>query len=68
MSFGEELTQLLNRHSIEIESNTPDFILAQYIRSCLTAFSVAVVQREAWYRQGPVMAPSPLGVVKADGD
>lgn len=51
MDFMQELTALLNRYSIEEGSNTPDFILAQYIRDCLTAFSQATLAREAWYNR-----------------
>lgn len=48
-SFEEELTKLINRHSIENQSDTPDFILAQYVRNCLHAYNVAVLRRDKWY-------------------
>lgn len=48
-NFSRELTNLLNRYSKENISNTPDFILASYIESCLQAFNQAVVSRESWY-------------------
>ena len=48
-TFEAELTSLINRHSRENESNTPDFILAQYIEGCLRTFNQAVQQRETWY-------------------
>lgn len=44
--FTKELESLINRHSVENESDTPDFVLAAYLRSCLTAFNDAVAQRE----------------------
>jgi hypothetical protein len=44
-----ELSMLLNRASRENASNTPDFILAQYLIGCLEAFETAVQQRETWY-------------------
>ena len=47
--FEHELMQLLNRHSQENPSNTPDFLLASYLVACLTAFNEAVQQRETWY-------------------
>jgi len=47
--FKKELEELINRHSIENVSNTPDFILAQYIKASLGAFNTAVQQRETWY-------------------
>jgi len=49
MNFEKELEELINRYSKENESNTPDFILAQYIENCLSAFTCAVQQRETWY-------------------
>ena len=49
MSFRDELTQLINRHSKENKSATPDFILAQYLENCLRAFGEAVGRRAAWY-------------------
>lgn len=47
--FELELTSLLNKHSMENNSNTPDFILAKYMLNCLKAFSEAVCRREEWY-------------------
>ena len=49
MKFEKELENLINKHSIENESNTPDWLLAQYLLSCLVAFNIAVQQRETWY-------------------
>ena len=45
----KELAAVLNRHSAENASNTPDWILAQYVLACLAAFATAVQQRETWY-------------------
>ena len=52
-TFEEELESLINRHSKENESNTPDFILAQYIAGCFAVFNTAVQQRERWYGRDP---------------
>lgn len=41
-----DLAAVLNRHSQENASNTPDFILAQYLLGCLAAWNAAVQQRE----------------------
>ena len=49
MDFRKELTALINRHSKENGSNTPDFILAQFLGSCLDAFDIGVFSRENWY-------------------
>jgi hypothetical protein len=45
----QELAELLNRHSRENASNTPDFILAQFLLGCLGAFEQATQQRETSY-------------------
>lgn len=50
-SFLEELEKLINRYSMENGSNTPDFILATYLLSCLAAFNVAVLERNKWYQK-----------------
>ena len=62
MEFIEELKSVINRHSRENNSNTPDFILAQYLESCLLAFETATQQRETWY--GRDVRPSMLSEVK----
>lgn len=49
VSFTEELTQVINRYSEENNSNTPDFILAEYMRNALDSFNIAVQAREKWY-------------------
>jgi hypothetical protein len=47
--FMEDLTSLLNAHSTENGANTPDFILAKYMKRCLEAFEEAVNKRDDWY-------------------
>ena len=49
MNFQDELEALINRCSQENASNTPDFILASYLTSCLDAWNVAIKRREEWY-------------------
>jgi len=48
-NLAKELEGLLNSFSRENESNTPDFILAEYMLTCLAAFEKASVRREAWF-------------------
>lgn len=47
--FERELRGLINRHSVENASNTPDFILACFMAESLTAFNKAVHERARWY-------------------
>jgi len=48
-TFQDELEALINKHSLERHSNTPDFILAEYMASCLHNFNRAVFARTKWY-------------------
>ena len=48
-AFRVELTRLLNQHSRENASGTPDYILAEYLLGCLTAYDRALAQRETWH-------------------
>jgi len=48
-SFQHELMNLLNHYSIENGSNTPDFILAEYLRCCLDSFDMVTRRRDEWY-------------------
>lgn len=45
----QAIENVLNRHSAENGSNTPDYILATYLESCLEAFDHAVSSRDRWY-------------------
>lgn len=49
MSLQQKLEVLLNEESRENQSNTPDFILAEYMMDCLKSFEKASVSRENWY-------------------
>lgn len=48
-SFRRELAGLINKYSREKESNTPDFILADFIIGCLEAYEAQTMNREKWY-------------------
>ena len=72
-SFIKELQFVLNRYSMENESNTPDFIPAQYIQRCLDSLNAsrllrrcrygAVIQRDHWYdQQGVELQPTPVAL------
>jgi hypothetical protein len=50
-TFEQRLESLINEYSKENESNTPDFILAEYMSTCLNAFSNAVYKREELKRK-----------------
>ena len=57
--FRRELQSLINDQSMENASNTPDWILADYLAACLDAFDRATQQRETWYgRESRPSAPT----------
>lgn len=47
--FRSDLQDLLNRHSMENGSNTPDYQLADYLIVCLNALDEAINKRASWY-------------------
>lgn len=51
VGLRREIASVLNRHSMEKHSNTPDFILAKYLTNCLRAFDIAMQEREVYFNQ-----------------
>jgi len=49
MSLIKEIETAINKYSAENGSDTPDFILAEYLIGCLNAFDIALTAREKWY-------------------
>jgi hypothetical protein len=47
--FKKDLKGLINRHSLENRSNTPDYIIADYLFHCLLAFETVTNRRDKWY-------------------
>jgi hypothetical protein len=68
-TFESELEALINRYSQENASNTPDFILAQFLLGCLTQWNQSVQRRETWYGRNaaPSSAPDSLPVGAPSG-
>ena len=48
-TFRRELMSVINKHSKEPGSNTPDFILAEYLIECLRTFDKTTRLRTEWY-------------------
>lgn len=63
------LASALNRFSAENPSNTPDWILAQFLLGCLAAWNQGVQQRETWYgrdaRPTGGSGPDPVAIPRA---
>lgn len=47
-NFREKLQKLINETSQENFSNTPDYILADYLMNCLFNFEAALRSRDDW--------------------
>jgi len=54
--FKRDLADTLNRHCAESASDTPDFVLAEYMLDCLRAFDKALAARIDWYAE-PKLEP-----------
>jgi len=55
--FRDKLREAVNECNRENGSDTPDWILAQYLEGCLDVFDKTVRQRSKWYGHHD----SPLG-------
>jgi hypothetical protein len=62
MSLKDDIAKLLNIVSAENASDTPDFILGEYLVGCLDAFDRAVKRREEWYGRPCGSGKSIMGV------
>jgi hypothetical protein len=60
MTFEAELARLINAHSKERESETPDFVLARYLDHCLDAFTTAVSRRDRFHQNTHATGPADL--------
>lgn len=47
-AFVKEIRQVINRHSRENRSNTPDFMLAEMLGGFLNVYENTIRDREAW--------------------
>jgi hypothetical protein len=63
-TFLSELEHVINKYSVENQSNTPDFLLAEYLRGCLDAYNQAVLARDKWY--GVHLEPANKYFIKQD--
>lgn len=66
-TLRERIELAINCTSSENGSDTPDFILAEYLTDCLAVFDKAVSAREKWYGRNaspgsPIELPTPSEV------
>ena len=48
--FEKELTNLINKYSMENGSDTPDFLLSSYLMGCLENWGLITKKRDTWYK------------------
>lgn len=48
-TFQEALQHVINLYNEESRSDTPDFLLTEYLISCLNTWSYITRQRDKWY-------------------
>ena len=48
-NFKHDLAKLINLYSLESVSNTPDFIIAEYLTNTLIEFDKLMQSRDNWY-------------------
>ncbi|MFA5312881.1 MAG: hypothetical protein WC375_06110 [Methanomassiliicoccales archaeon] len=58
-AFEKELTELLNKHSIENVADMPDFLLAGMICRMIEAMGPSVKKTLDWYGVDSVCHPAP---------
>jgi hypothetical protein len=49
LTFERELESLINKYGIERGSDTPDFLIAEYMSNCLIAYQQVVTKRDKWF-------------------
>jgi hypothetical protein len=67
-TLHSELTKVLNTFNAENGSNTPDFLLADYLVGCLQTYNVIVTKREKWHGRGEEEFPPRVRDESAEDD
>jgi len=52
-AFEKKLADLINSHSLENGSNTPDFLLATYLIGCLANWNLITRARDKFFDKTP---------------
>jgi hypothetical protein len=48
-SIIRDFAEVINKYNLEIDSNTPDFIIAEYLYDCLVNANVMIAGRCIYY-------------------
>jgi hypothetical protein len=69
VSLRDDIQSVINQHSRENASNTPDYLLAGFLIACLQAFELGVIQRDSFYGVTLVPGRTPaLTLERSNGD
>lgn len=49
LTFEKELEGLINKYSVENGSDTPDFLIAEFMSNCLIAYQQVITKRDKWF-------------------
>lgn len=47
--LAKEFAEVINKHSMENESNTPDWVIGMFLVGCLEQFNFSICNRDNWY-------------------
>ena len=47
--LAKEFAAVINKNSVENESNTPDWVTGLFLVNCLEHFNSAICNRDNWY-------------------
>lgn len=50
MDLTQELREVMNRQNIDGKLDTPDYILAKYLVTCLANLQVTLHDRDKWWK------------------
>ncbi len=65
-NFKDELVALINRFSKENGSDTPDFLLGEYLDRALNNYDKTVVDRESWYGRWRKGEPDAIAIISEE--
>ncbi len=51
--FKQELIRIINIFGIEKHSDTPDFLIADYLFDCMISYGIATRKRDDWHQFTP---------------
>lgn len=64
----QDLERVLNHHSAENESNTPDYVLASLLKNTLATWNLHTKERDRWYGNRSLLGPgNDMPAIPTDG-